>query len=69
MKDSLGNGYLLLPENEDLTMRLAETCGIEIPFHGLLYCKDGSMTYFIKRFDRIGKEKLALEDKEIEFII
>ena len=55
--------YLELPENEDLTMRLAESVGIETPFHGLLFCKDGSWTYFIKRMDRVGhKDKIALED-------
>lgn len=55
--------YPELPENEDLTMRMAETIGIEIPFHGLIYSKDESLTYFIKRFDRIGRnKKVALED-------
>lgn len=55
--------YPELPENEDLTMRLAATTGIEVPTHGLLYSKDGSLTYFVKRFDRHGKSgKLALED-------
>lgn len=52
-----------LPENEDVSMRLAATAGIETPLHGLLYCKDDSLTYFIKRFDRIKhKDKLAVED-------
>lgn len=52
-----------LPQNEDLTMRLAKSIGIEVPLHGLVYCKDGSMTYFIKRFDRKGqRDKLAVED-------
>lgn len=52
-----------IPENEDLTMRLAETIGIETPAHGLIYSKDGSFTYFIKRFDRIGKnKKIPVED-------
>lgn len=55
--------FFQLPENEDLSMRLAAAAGLETPLHGLLYSKDGSMTYFIKRFDRIGgKKKLALED-------
>ncbi len=54
--------YRCLPENEDLSMRLAQAAGIEVPFHGLVYSKDGSMTYFIKRFDRIGKRKIAVED-------
>lgn len=51
-----------LPENEDLTMHLAEACGIEVPPHGLLICADASYTYFIKRMDRVGKHKLAMED-------
>jgi serine/threonine-protein kinase HipA len=55
--------YPQLPENEDLSMRLAEMVGLEVPLHGLVFSKDGSMTYFIKRFDRIGRnEKLAVED-------
>lgn len=52
-----------LPENEDVTMRMAKVFGLEVPFHGMLYGKDGSLSYFIKRFDRYGKgKKLAIED-------
>jgi serine/threonine-protein kinase HipA len=52
-----------LPENEDVTMRMAKVFGLEVPFHGMLYAKDGSLSYFIKRFDRYGKgSKLATED-------
>lgn len=52
-----------LPENEDLTMRMAETAGIEIPIHGMVYSKEGSLTYFIKRFDRYGiTKKRSVED-------
>lgn len=52
-----------LPQNEDLSMRLAASIGIEVPLHGLIYSKDGSLTYFIKRFDRKGqKDKVAVED-------
>lgn len=55
--------YEELPENEAITMSLAAVIGLEVPTHGLLYTKDKSMTYFIKRFDRIGRhKKLALED-------
>lgn len=55
--------YMELPENEDLSMRLASLVGIEVPLHGLVYSKDQSMTYFIKRFDRIsGERKIAVED-------
>ena len=52
-----------LPENEDLSMRLAAAVGIETPLHGLLYSVDSSLTYFIKRFDRKRqKDKLAVQD-------
>lgn len=52
-----------LPENEDLTMRMAKILGINVPFHGMVYGKDGSLSYFIKRFDRYGKgKKYATED-------
>lgn len=52
-----------IPENESLTMSLAETIGIEMPVHGLLYSKDGSFTYFIRRFDRISRKgKVPMED-------
>ena len=54
--------YAELPENEDLTMRLAAAVGIEVPLHGLLRSLDGSFTYFIKRFDRDGRDRLPLED-------
>lgn len=55
--------YPELPENEDLTMRMAAAVDIETPLHGLIYSKDGSLTYFIKRFDRIGRnKKQAMED-------
>ena len=52
-----------LPENEDVTMRMAKVFGLDVPFHGMVYGKDGSLSYFIKRFDRYGKgNKLATED-------
>lgn len=51
-----------LPENEDLTMRMAASVDIEVPVHGLLRSVDGSLTYFIKRFDRKGRERLPVED-------
>lgn len=55
--------YEELPQNEDLTMRLAEQVRIDIPIHGMIYNIDGSLSYFIKRFDRLpGKRKLAVED-------
>ncbi len=55
--------YQELPENEDLTMRLAKTCGIEVPLHFLVKGSDGERTYVIKRFDRAGRKgKVATED-------
>ncbi|RNL87724.1 type II toxin-antitoxin system HipA family toxin [Sinomicrobium pectinilyticum] len=52
-----------LPENEDLTMRMAKVFGLDVPFHGMVYAKDGSLSYFVKRFDRYGKgKKYATED-------
>ena len=52
-----------LPENEDVTMKMANVYGLEVPFHGLVYSKDGSLSYFIKRFDRYSKgKKYATED-------
>lgn len=52
-----------LPENEAVTMILAATVGIEVPVSGLVYSKDDSLTYFIRRFDRTGRSgKLAVED-------
>ncbi len=46
-----------VPENEDLTMKMAKSFGIEVPLTGLVYSKDGSLSYFVKRFDRYGKNK------------
>ena len=54
--------YPHLPENEDLSMRLAAAAGIPVPLHGLIYSKDGSLTYFSKRYDRAGEKKIAVED-------
>jgi serine/threonine-protein kinase HipA len=55
--------YIQLPENEDLTMKLASEIGLEVPIHGLLWSKDNTLTYFIKRFDRKGQnDKVPVED-------
>lgn len=54
--------YPNLPENEDLTMRLARQVGIDTPLHGLVRSIDGSLTYFVERFDRAGKRKVSVED-------
>lgn len=55
--------YPEAPENEAITMSLASTIGLNVPVHGLVYAKDNSMTYFIKRFDRLPRnKKVAIED-------
>lgn len=55
--------YPELPENEDLTMKMAGICGIETPWHGLIWSKGDRLCYAIKRFDRAGRKlRLALED-------
>ena len=55
--------YPELPQNEAITMTLASMIGLSVPLHGLIYCKDNTMTYFVKRFDRKGhNKKIALED-------
>ena len=52
-----------MPENEALTMRLAQLAGIETPLHGLLRCCDGSLSYMVKRFDRLPRgRKQHMED-------
>jgi serine/threonine-protein kinase HipA len=57
------SSYREVPQNEDVTMRLANLIGIDVPLHGLVYSQDGTMTYFIRRFDRVGRnKKLAVED-------
>ncbi len=44
-------------------MHLADIAGLNVPLNGLVYSRDGSLTYFIRRFDRAGKaRKLATED-------
>jgi len=52
-----------VPENEALTMTLAAHCGIEVPHHGLVAAVDGSWTYWIRRFDREGRNtRVPVED-------
>jgi serine/threonine-protein kinase HipA len=52
-----------VPANEALTMTLAGRSGIEVPPHGLIHAVDDSLTYLIRRFDRVGRgDKLPVED-------
>jgi serine/threonine-protein kinase HipA len=55
--------YPEMPQNEDLTMRLANEIGLDVPLHGMVWSKDHTLTYFIKRFDRRGQNgKVPIED-------
>ncbi len=51
-----------VPQNEDLSMRLAALAGVSVPEHGMVFASDGSLVYFIRRFDRRGNSKIAVED-------
>lgn len=55
--------YLNLPENEDLSMHLAELAKIRTVPHSLIRFKDGSLAYITKRIDRDKKgNKIPMED-------
>jgi len=55
--------YASVPENEDLCMKMAAACGIAVPLTGLVAASDGTWTYFIRRFDRVGRSrKCHVED-------
>ena len=55
--------YAELPENEDLTMHLAEQVGIAVVPHCLARFADGRLVYLSMRIDRGSKgEKIAMED-------
>lgn len=52
-----------LPENEDLTMHLAEIAGINTAQHSLIRLADDSLGYLTRRMDRDEKgNKRAMED-------
>lgn len=55
--------YPELPENEDLTMHMAEALHIQVVPHSLIRLADGSLGYITKRIDRTKKgEKIDMED-------
>lgn len=67
----LEGGYILkppverypeMPELEHLTMRMAGCFGIETAECGLIDLKDGPQALIVRRMDRIGNGKLAMED-------
>lgn len=55
--------YSQLPENEDLTMHLAEAAKISVVPHSLIRMADGRLGYITKRVDRKkAGEKIDMED-------
>ena len=55
--------YVQLPENEDLTMHLAEAAKISVVPHSLIRLADGKLGYITKRIDRAENgEKIDMED-------
>ena len=55
--------YFQFPENEDLTMKLAEVAKIKTVPHSLIRFADGELCYITKRIDRTKNgEKLQMED-------
>ena len=55
--------FAMLPENEDLTMHLAEIAKLKTVPHTLIRMKDDSIGYLTKRIDRTKKgDKIAMED-------
>ena len=51
-----------VPENENLTMNLAQLVGISVAEHALISLADQSPAYIVKRFDRDKGNKIAFED-------
>lgn len=54
--------YPQLPENEDLSMHLAESFKIKVVPHSLIKLKSGELAYLTKRVDRDRNGKLHMED-------
>ncbi|MDD4778343.1 MAG: HipA domain-containing protein [Fermentimonas sp.] len=52
-----------MPENEHLTMRMAEICGISVVPSSLIRLKSGELSYITKRIDRTeSSEKIHMLD-------
>lgn len=57
------DAYPELPENEDLTMHMAEAARIKVVPHSLIRLADGSLGYITRRIDRsMNGEKIDMED-------
>lgn len=69
---ALGGNYIFkppsehfpqMPENEHVTMRIAEAFGIKVVESSLIRLKSGELSYITKRMDRSGKgEKIHMLD-------
>jgi len=69
---ALGGNYIFkppsehfpqMPENEHVTMRIAEAFGIKVVESSLIRLKSGELSYITKRIDRSGKgEKIHMLD-------
>lgn len=53
--------YPHVPENENCCMDIAMALEVDVPPHCLLPLTDGTLAYVVKRFDRMGKEKIHQE--------
>ena len=52
-----------MPENEHVTMRIAEAYGINVVESSLIRLKSGELSYITKRIDRTSKgEKIHMID-------
>ncbi len=51
-----------MPEVEDLTMHLAKLFKIETAEHALIQTSSGELAYITKRFDRVKRKKVHIED-------
>ena len=57
------DSYDQLPENEDLTMHIAEAAKIRVVPHSLIHLADGRLGYITRRIDRTKSgEKIDMED-------
>ena len=57
------NGFPEMPQNEHLTMRIAEAFGIRTVLSGLIRLKTGELSYITKRIDRRNSaEKIHMLD-------
>lgn len=54
--------FAFMPEVEDLTMHLAKLFNIKTAEHTLIRTTTGELAYLTKRFDRVKRKKIHVED-------